>query len=171
MTMLADRIRLRETAAATAEETTERVSAIQELHATAAELERVAPPLTAAVNAAETDCQTVRIKAAKLVENAENSVRQAHQNRNIVVRPLEAKIERLRSLLERDLCHSAIANALECVAEISEQARLRYDADPARSTRLAEWCAQTAVALRDLRFSMSPDVAADVEALLSSQSS
>lgn len=169
MTMLSDRIKVREAAAAIAEEATERVSAIQELHAATAELERIAPPLTAAVNASETDCRAVRIKAAKLVENAENSVRQAHQNRNTAVRPLEAKIERLRSLLERDLCHSAIAEALEIVAEIREQARLRYDADPARSTRLAAWCAQTSVALRKLRFSTSPDVALDVEALLSSQ--
>ena len=171
MTMLADRIKVRENAAAIAEEATERVSAIQELHAAAAELERVAPPLTAAVNGAETECRAVRIKAAKLVENAENDVRQAHCNRNHVVRPLEAKIERLRSLLERDLCHSAIAYALENVAEIREQARLRYDADPARSTRLAEWCAQTSVALRELRYSMSPDVAFEAEALLASQPS
>ena len=171
MTMLSDRIKVRETAAAIAEEATERVSAIQDLHAATAELERIAPPLTAAVNAAETECQTVRTKAAKLVENAENDVRQAHQNRNIVVRPLEAKIDRLRSLLERDLCHSAIADALENVAEIREQARLRYDADPARSTRLAAWCSQTAVALRELRYSTSPDVEADVEALLASQPS
>jgi len=153
-------------AEADAEQHSERLASLEELHLAEKQLQEIAPPLRKDAEAAEKHLQQVIRENAERLKAAGTAVADARRVELAATWPIERVINLQRMRLESDLQHRSITQALEAVAETFEAHRAADETG--RNKAVIQWCATATRKLQELRFSTSDNIAAEVETILDS---